>query len=149
MKVYTDHEALLSVLKGGVKNNVAGHYRGRIASWMLRMSEYDVVYHHVKGTDNTLADGLSTVSKLMNSPRPESDDWENVAMVEVEQDGMSNESDIDRDVVMRQADILKKWKMWLETAWYGAFVTYKLPGTIKRNNHISDKVYRWTKPEAI
>ena len=108
MKVYTDHEALLSVLKGGTKNNVAGHHRGRIASWMLRMSEYDVVYHHVKGTDNTLADGLSRVSKLTNSPRPESDDWENVAMVEVEKDGMSNESDTDRDVVMRQADILKK-----------------------------------------
>ena len=28
-------------------------------------------------------------------------------------------------------------------------MTYKLPGTIKRDNHILDKVYRWTKREAI
>ena len=79
--VYTDHVALLSVLKGdGTK--AAGHHRGRISSWMMRMVEYNVEYHHVKGGENVLADVLSRMKPLfMDPPRPELSDWENVAMV--------------------------------------------------------------------
>ena len=54
VKFYTDHIALLSLLQGeGIS------YKGRLSSGLVRMSEYDVDYHYVKGEENVLADGMS------------------------------------------------------------------------------------------
>ena len=101
--VYTDHSALLSVLQG------EGTHQGRINSWMLQMSEYNVEYHHIKGTQNGLADGLSRMKpEYMSPPRLETSDWEDVAAVEFEDDG---------------------WTDWLQDAWYGDVTYYKLTGT--------------------
>ena len=50
--VYTDHQALVSLLK---KDDA----HGRIARWQVRLSEYDVEYQHISGAANLLADGLS------------------------------------------------------------------------------------------
>lgn len=79
VKVYTDHSALLSILGG------EGPHQGRISSWLMRLSEYDVEYYYVKGSDNRLADGLSRLqSDTMEPPRGEKDDWEDVAMAGTE-----------------------------------------------------------------
>lgn len=79
VKVYTDHSALLSILRG------EGLHQGRISSWLMRLSEYTVEYHHVKGTENKLADGLSRMrAENMNKPKEITDDWEDVMMVEEE-----------------------------------------------------------------
>ena len=51
-KVYTDHSALVSLLK---KDDA----QGRIVRWQVRLSEYDVEYIHIPGRKNALADGLS------------------------------------------------------------------------------------------
>ena len=50
--LYTDHMALLSILQGE-------SYSTRIASWQLRLGEYNLDIVHVMGTENGLADGLS------------------------------------------------------------------------------------------
>ena len=79
--VYTDHAALLSVLKESTKK-VGGTYQGRISSWLMRLAEYDIQYHHISGSSNGLADGLSRINALMDPPWKECDDWENVAHVD-------------------------------------------------------------------
>ena len=90
--VYTDHLALLSVLRGeGTKGSGAGHHKGRISSWMLRMSEYDVEYHHIKGEKNRIADGLSRM-RNMSPPKDNLETWEDVAAVE-EQSSVLEEQD--------------------------------------------------------
>ena len=84
-KVYTDHSVLLLLLQGeGIS------YKGRLSSWLVRMSEYDVEYVHVKGEDNVLADGMSRLPvTAMNVPSSVGD-WEDVAMAE--ESGESQES---------------------------------------------------------
>ena len=123
--VYTDHSALLTVLKGeGTKGAGAGHHKGRITSWMLRLSEYDVEYHHVKGSENKLADGLSRMNlESMDVPRIASSDWEDVALIE-ETEG---ETSIEEEFHIREVE--KQWEKWIQDQWYGDVVRYKLRGT--------------------
>ena len=49
--LYTDHQALLKVLK-------SEDVTGRIARWQLALSEYDLDVYHVPGKDLAVADGL-------------------------------------------------------------------------------------------
>ena len=51
-KIYTDHQALLGLLR---KDDA----HGRIVRWQVRLAEYDVEYIHIPGKENVLADGLS------------------------------------------------------------------------------------------
>ena len=52
---------------------------------MIRLSEYYVEYHHVKGTENGLADGLSRMRTDMMEPPKLRGDWEDVAVIEEEE----------------------------------------------------------------
>jgi len=51
-KIYTDHQALLGLLR---KDDA----HGRIVRWQVRLAEYDVEYIHIPGKENVLANGLS------------------------------------------------------------------------------------------
>ena len=50
--VYTDHSALIHLLKGDDAH-------GKIARWQQKLSEFDVEYVHIPGSKNVIADGLS------------------------------------------------------------------------------------------
>lgn len=102
-KVYSDHSALLAILNG------KGSHQGRITSWMIRLSEYQVEYHHVKGTENGLADGLSRMRMDIMEPLKIRGDWEDVAMVE-------------------SYERKEEWRDWMEDEWYGPVVTFKVTG---------------------
>ena len=51
-KVYTDHSALITLLK-----HDDAHVR--IGKWQVKLAEYDLQYVHVPGSQNVIADGLS------------------------------------------------------------------------------------------
>ena len=122
VKVYTDHSALLSILRG------EGSHQGRISSWMMRLSEYTVEYHHVKGSENKLADGLSRMRiENMSEPRETRDDWEDVMVTEV--------TTIEGD---------QRWASWIEDPWYGDIVRYLSTGKLKGE----EKETRRTKRKA-
>lgn len=132
VKVYTDHSALLSILRG------EGSHQGRITSWMMRLSEYTVEYHHIKGIENKLADGLSRMKpEAMNKLREPKGDWVDVAMVEVPS---TEEIQL----------ALKGWEVWLQDEWYGKVVEYLLTGSFNRDvrNQQSEKLLRQAKRAA-
>lgn len=54
-KIYTDHQALLKVLRAETAN-------ARLARWQLRLGEYPMEIHHVPGKDLAIADGLSRIT---------------------------------------------------------------------------------------
>lgn len=114
-KVYTDHSALLSILKGdGVT------HKGRMGSWMVRMSEYDVEYYYINGKENGIADGLSRMPEQgMNLPPTIHEQWE-------------------ADVAMTET-IPHIWKEWELDDWYGDVVEYKLTGMLSREPWKSNK----------
>lgn len=139
--VYTDHAALLSVLKGNTRKG-GGTYQGRVSSWLMRLAEYDIQYHHLPGSGNGLADGLSRVTALMDPPRRECDDWENVANVEI--DGReTNEKETGKQVEegVKKGD-LERWKRWLEDTWYRDILIYKLTGSLKEGEKRNRQVRR-------
>ena len=52
IKVFTDHNPLKFVHKMKTENQ-------RLLRWSLPLQEYDLDVHHVKGSDNVIADALS------------------------------------------------------------------------------------------
>lgn len=54
-KVYTDHEALLSILQ-------KGNAKGRIAAWQYKLSEFDLEIVHIPGKKNVVVDGMSRIT---------------------------------------------------------------------------------------
>ena len=50
--VYTDHSALIHLLKHD-------NAHGWMARWQLKLSEFDLEYVHIPGTQNVIADVLS------------------------------------------------------------------------------------------
>ena len=120
VKVYTDHSALLAILNG------KGSHQGRITSWMIRLSEYQVEYHHVRGAENGLPDGLSRMRVDMMEPPKKRGDWENVATVELrDKDG---EDDLDDATDQTTKEWINEWK---SDEWYGYVVIFKLTGTLE------------------
>ena len=97
-KVYTDHQALVSLLR-------QDDAHGRIAGWQVRLSEYDVEYIYVPGQDNTLADGMSRIPA--NAAKGEA------FMVEV---------------LQRSEALVQEWNGWIREDWYGAVVFFKVVG---------------------
>jgi len=107
MKVYTDHKGLLGLLR---KDDA----HGRIVRWQVCLSEYDVEYRHVPGTENVLADGMS---RMRCSPE-ESKKREVIGKV--------NEV-----LVVEKDQMTEEWKKWLNDEWYGEIVHYKLFGDME------------------
>lgn len=145
VKVYTDHVALLSILRGdGTKGSRASHHKGRISSWMLRMSEYNVEYNHVKGKENRIADGLSRMSRaVMDRTRGKYDDWEDVAAIELANGGSEEELESYSD---RNSE--EDWGGWLKDNWYGDIIWYKLSSQLLAKGW-SDKEMRRIKRNAV
>ena len=110
--VYTDHQALVSLLK---KDDA----HGRIARWQVRLSEYDVEYQHISGAENLLADGLSRMPQ-----KSKAGEMQGVNMAEevTEQEELQKES---------REDELKEWAEWLKEPWYAPIVLYKITGSIE------------------
>ena len=52
VKVYTDHLALTTLLR-------QDDAHGRLGKWQVKLSEYDLEYVHIPGSQNNVADGLS------------------------------------------------------------------------------------------
>lgn len=59
VKLYTDHQALVSILKGD-------DARGRLVRWQFQLAEYNLEIHHVPGVQNVLADGMSRMTTRRN-----------------------------------------------------------------------------------
>ena len=112
VKVYTDHSALIAILNG------RGSHQGRITSWMMRLSEYQVEYHHVRGTENGLADGLSRMRTDIMEPPKSRGEWEDVATIE--------------EVMVEGNESMKRWiEEWANDEWYRHVIEYHLTGTLK------------------
>lgn len=74
--------------------------------WQLQLAEYNMELHHVAGTHNVLADGLSR----METRRGERGEVSEVMVVEVEESVERNE--------------------WRDDEWYGLIVGYKRTGQL-------------------
>ena len=74
--LYTDHNALLSILTKGSE----GH--GRVTAWQDQLGEYDYVVHHQPAKDPmmAIADGLSQLLKQL-STIPKAFDTERILML--------------------------------------------------------------------
>ena len=104
-KVYTDHRALLGLLR---KDDAYG----RIVRWQVRLAEYDIEYIHIPGKENVLADGMSRI-------RHADGEIEGEVIEEV------------NEVLMTEKEkTTDGWKEWLEDPWYGEIVHYKLFGDL-------------------
>jgi len=102
-KVYTDHQALVGLLR---KDDV----HGRIVRWQVRLAEYDVEYIYISGRENALADGMSRMR------------WIGEGSKETQLGTILEVLAVDRE------QLAKQWKVWLEDKWYGEVVYYKLFG---------------------
>lgn len=137
--LYTDHQALLKVLK-------SEDATGRIVRWQLALSEYDLDIYHVPGKDIAVADGLS---RIMGPPSmtPSNDEVEMAAfsadiLATTDEDlmgGDANPQDDDSTDDSEQLpqpshppapdpDWVDRWQEWLEDPWYGAIVDFKMNG---------------------
>jgi len=102
-KVYTDHHALLGLLR---KDDA----HGRMVRWQVRLAEYDVEYIHIPGRENALADGMSRMR------------WDG------EGSKVNTADTILEVLVIEKEQLAECWKEWLEDDWYGEIVHYKLFG---------------------
>lgn len=123
-KVYTDHSALITLLRHDDAH-------GRIGKWQVKLAEYDLQYVHMPGSQNVIADGLSRVPARYFSgdgdpARGENREgvgtgvWESLGG---EETGMG-------EVAAVSVEEKERWVRWLESAWYGAVVGYLLEGTL-------------------
>ena len=95
-KVYTDHQALVKQLQ---KDDA----HGRIARWQVHLSEYDVEYIHIPGTQNAIADGLSRLEDCNTSTK--------VEIYSVDNTGRKRAGSKEAE---REYDIrLEGWQEWL------------------------------------
>jgi len=106
-KVYTDHQALVILLR---KDDA----QGRIVRWQIRLAEYDIEYIHIPGKENVMADGLSRMR----------DDRVEGGLVEVRKAP-------GEVAVVEKEEAMTAWKEWLEDEWYSEVTYYKLFGDLK------------------
>ena len=123
-KVYTDHSALISVLRHDDAH-------GRIGKWQMKLSEYDVEYVHVPGTQNVIADGMSRLPARYfkkGDPRLETE-REGVGTAVVEKLG-GGKTEIWEVAAVTEGE-RTQWEKWLESEWYGDVVRYLLVGSLE------------------
>lgn len=96
VRVYTDHSALLSVLR-------ADNPHGRICRWQLFLARFDLEYTHVPRKDLAIADGLSRFNKVASSPRESAN-----AYLSCKELGYTSEEEMDVPALM--VDVAqRKW----------------------------------------
>ena len=144
--VYTDHSALIHLLKHD-------NAHGRMARWQLKLSEYDLEYDHIAGTQNIIANGLSqmperyfdeqvgkrTDLRERGDPRKErignKRRKKNGQGVEK---GKQNHGE-DEEELEREMEVLaveesvgsEIWDAWKESEWYGELITFLLRGDFR------------------
>jgi hypothetical protein len=129
--VYTDHEALLSALKNSGK--------GRIVGWQLKLSEFDLKIVHVKGRDNTLADGMS---RLPAKWIPQGGPWKEDSCLEA-----MSISDAGKDYLRRKKSKEDRWREWIEDDWYGGVVWFRLFNEVQGEEK-DLKIWKWWARQA-
>ena len=105
-KVYTDHKALLGLLR---KDDA----HGRIVRWQIRLAEYDVEYIHIAGKENALADGMSRMRQSESTLT-----------------GAEHSFGGKLEVNATEAERTSEWRDWLADEWYGEIIHYKLFGEL-------------------
>ena len=117
IKVYTDHQALMTTLRADTSSS-------RIARWQLRLSEYNMEIHHVPGKEMAIADGLSRINGPPAYTVPE--DTAEFSLPAFSVEGAMAESttaDDATDELWRQ-----EWADWLGEPWYSRIIEHKKSG---------------------
>ena len=125
-KVYTDHSALITLLKHDDAH-------GRIGKWQVKLAEYDLQYVHVPGSQNVIADGLSRL------PARYFDQWNDDPARLNEREGVGTEVEDPLGggktelgmVAAISVEEKERWGRWLESGWYGQAVRFLLEGTLE------------------
>ncbi|RDW59800.1 hypothetical protein BP6252_12887 [Coleophoma cylindrospora] len=131
--VYTDHRAVLSVMKGPDAH-------GRISRWQNILSEFNLRLKHIPGTELTIADGLSRVTHVKTS---DSSDLERHDNLSTEDDGFRYASfaaeatrregfaagtptSITRKGTTEQNIMISDWSEWVSDENYKDIILYRL-----------------------
>jgi len=112
-KVYTDHKTLIWLLQ---KDDA----HGRIARWQVRLSEFDVEYVHIPGSQNVIADGLSRLGRSERQVERE--------VFGIEEADKHNDSQ--KETQLKGDQRLEGWDEWLKEDWYAPIIYYKLTGSL-------------------
>ena len=144
VKVYTDHSALTTLLR-------QDDAHGRLGKWQVKLSEYDLEYVHIPGSQNQVADGLSRMPARYFGVR-ERDGAEEVGtagdrrMVARHGEGgkqakLGNQKeDMDGEEIVVQGgreesvsavESLEGWEKWLGSGWYRGIVVFLLQGSLE------------------
>jgi hypothetical protein len=108
-KVYTDHSALISLLKHDDAH-------GRIGQWQMKLAECDVECVHMPGTQNVIADGISRLpASFFRKGDPK---------IEHEREGVGTDVTVvlvgDKTEIWEAAAVTQeewtKWEKWLESS---------------------------------
>lgn len=172
--LYTDHQALLKVLK-------SEDVTGRISRWQLALSEYDLDVYHVPGKDLAIADGLSRIEGYPS--RMATDEESTMASFVAEGEtehqatagrhiGPSGETRSDENLEtahMQDAQCPSarsdnqdnedlggesraawemKWEEWLDDPWYMQVVEYHKTGVSKTESILAETEHKITKRKA-
>lgn len=113
-KLYTDHTALVSILKQG------GDAHGRISRWQDRLTEYDLEIHHRPGKSHTIgiADGLSRMPTRFTSI-PSASDSIRLGMTAIPANMGSR--------TQQAPSVINKWKL---SKWYQHISAYLKDGIL-------------------
>ena len=141
IKLYTDHQALVTILKGD-------DARGRIARWQYRLSEYPLEIIHVPGRDLVIADGLSrlaaigglsnptcSTNRVKDLPLPTLMIEHNMVAVtnseaqpQATTQGRTTEDNQATEEHEPAVAVPSGWDKWIAEPWYRDIVIYKLTG---------------------
>lgn len=113
--LYSDHEALKSVLKNGPDE----HFR--ISRWMDRLTEYDYIIHHRPSKSNIMgiADGMSRMPGRYNDHNILTEDLERLGIAAATTPGSTSSS---------TGPVNKTHQAFRASRWYGTLTSYLLDG---------------------
>ena len=160
--LYTDHQALLKVLK-------SEDVTGRISRWQLAISEYDLDVYHVPGKDIAVADGLSRITgypsksatteeAIMASFVAETVSGERLTAGQLAEESptplsfptpnpISPETTPHPSTSATQ-DWEKKWEEWLDDPWYATVVEFKVTGAVSGDGPLMEAERKVTERKA-
>ena len=147
MKVYTDHSALTTLLR-------QDDAHGRLGKWQVKLSEYDLEYVHIPGSQNNVEDGLSRMPARYfrgeegrggDEKRDEEEVGigeeagrkENEGMLVRMQDMRGDRCEreigigVDKEEMVSAVESLEGWEKWLGSEWYRGIVVFLLRGSLE------------------
>ena len=147
VKVYTDHSALTTLLR-------QDDAHGRLGKWQVKLSEYDLEYVHIPGSQNTIADGLSRMparyfgeeETIGGEAKQDEEEGEKAGemgkqeeehkLVRMNGNGdrqRERENGIEEDEgqMVSAVESLEGWEKWLGSGWYRGIVVFLLQGSLE------------------